>query len=114
MGVLTSEQRTQLRDAIQADVRPMMEKLVAAQKEAAKAAIEGADEATLRTKIEAVHKIQTDVAVARAKALKSLNLTDDQKTQLSNMRDGGYNALLGGFGGFGGRGGGRRGGTNNQ
>jgi Spy/CpxP family protein refolding chaperone len=114
-GVLTSEQRTQLRDAIQSSVQPLTEKLLEAQKDAAKAAMEGSDEATLRSKIEAVHKIQTDIAVARAKALKSINLTSDQKTQLEGMRDGGYNALIGGFGGFGGRGGGRRGGnTNNQ
>src|SRR5579862_5389617 len=60
-GVLTSEQRTQLREAIQSSVQPLTEKLLEAQKDAAKAAMEGADEATLRSKIEAVHKIQTDI-----------------------------------------------------
>ncbi len=109
MGVLTQEQRTKVRETIQAEMTPLMEKLVAAQKEAAKAALaDNATEATVKAKVEAVHKIQTDMAVLRLKGLKAIasTLTAEQKTQLESARDGGYSALLGGFGGMGGMGGG--------
>jgi len=113
MGILTQEQRTKMREAIATEMTPLTEKLVAAQKEAAKAALaDNATEAAVRAKVEAVHKIQTDMAVLRLKGLKAIasTLTAEQKTQLENARDGGYNALLGAFGGMGMGGGGRAGG----
>jgi Spy/CpxP family protein refolding chaperone len=118
-GVLTQEQRTKMRETVQADLTPLMEKLVAAQKEAVTAALaENASEATVKAKLEAVSKIQTDLALLRFKGVKAIasTLTAEQKTQLSNSRDGGYNALLGMMGGGarGARSGGGGGGGGNQ
>lgn len=116
MGVLTQDQRTKMREAIQDELTPLTEKLAAAQKEVVKAALAGdASEATVKAKIEAVHKIQTDVALLRFKGLKAIasTLTADQKDQLNNARDGGYMALFGMGGGRGG-GGAPRGGNNNN
>jgi Spy/CpxP family protein refolding chaperone len=113
-GILTQEQRQSMRDSIQADLTPLTEKLVAAQKEAVTAVLNKSSDAVIKEKIAAVQAIQTDIAMLRIKALKSITLTEDQKAQLKEARDGGYNALVGGMGGFGGRAGGgaRRG--NNQ
>ena len=113
MGVLTQEQRTQMREAIQDQLTPLMTKLTAAQKEVVKAALaDGATEASVKAKVETVNAIQTDIALLRFKGLKAIasTLTADQKTQLENARDGGYMALFM----MGGRGGGRRGGNNNN
>ncbi len=64
----------------------------------------------MRPKLEAVAKIQTDIAVLRfTKVVKAVapSVTDDQKTQMSTNPGGTYGMLFGGgFGG--GRGGGRR------
>ncbi len=112
--VLTEDQRTKLREAnqsIQTELTQLNEKLAAAQKEALKAALaKDADEKSVRPKIEAVAKIQTDIAVLRLKAVKEIapTLTDEQKTQMESRPGMGYNMLLGGFGGMGM--GGRRGG----
>ena len=112
-GVLTQEQRTKMREAMQgssSEMTQLTEKLAAAQKEAVKAALaKDADEKSVRPKIEAVAKIQTDIALLRLKGVKEIasTLTDEQKTQLDSSPGMGYNALLGGFGG--GMGGGRRG-----
>ena len=113
MGVLTQEQRTQMREAIQDQLTPLMTKLTAAQKEVVKAALaDGATEASVKAKVETVNAIQTDIALLRFKGLKAIasTLTADQKTQLENARDGGYMELFM----MGGRGGGRRGGNNNN
>src|SRR6266566_1847525 len=85
--------------------------LTAEQKEAVKAALaKDADEKSVRPKIEAVTKIQTEIALLRLKAVKEIasTLTDEQKTQIETRPGVAYNALLGGFGAVGG-GGGRRG-----
>ncbi len=122
-GILTQEQRTQLREAMRAsqtDLAPLAEKLTAAQKEAVKAALaKDADEKTVRAKIEAVAKIQTDIAVLRLKAVKEIasTLTDEQKTQMEARPGVAYNTLFGGGLGVGGArrgagGGGGRGGGN--
>lgn len=122
-GVLTDEQRTQLREsmqATQADLAPLNEKLAAAQKEALKAALaKTPDEKVVREKLEAVAKIQTDIAMLRLKSIKGIaaSLTDEQKTQIEERPGMTYMMLLGGgFGGMGGPGGGqggRRGGGGN-
>ena len=114
-GILTQEQRSKLREAMQssqAELTQLNEKLVAAQKEAIKAALaDKPDEASVRAKVEAVAKIQTDIAMLRFKGLKDIKstLTDDQKSRMDERPQMGYMMLFGGFGGFGG-GGGRRGG----
>jgi Spy/CpxP family protein refolding chaperone len=116
MGVLTQEQRTKMRETVQADLTPLTEKLVAAQKEAVKAALAGDSEATVKAKLEAVSKIQTEIAVLRLKGVKAIasTLTAEQKTQLENARDGGYMSLFGMMGGArGARAGGGGGGGNN-
>ena len=116
-GLLTQEQRTKMREtmqALQGDLSPLTNKLAVAQKEAVKAALaKDADEKTVRAKIEAVAKVQTDIAVLRLKAVKEIasTLTDEQKTQLDERPGMAYNMLFGGMGGMGGMGGGgRRGG----
>jgi Spy/CpxP family protein refolding chaperone len=115
MGILTQEQRTKMREAIQDELTPLTEKLVAAQKEVVKAAMaENATEASVKAKLEAVQKIQTDLTVVRFKGFKAIasTLTAEQKTQLENARDGGYTSIFM-MGGARGGGGGRRAGNNN-
>jgi Spy/CpxP family protein refolding chaperone len=113
-GILTQEQRTKMREAMQGsqtDLTQLNEKLAAAQKDALKAVLaKDADEKTVRAKIEAVTKVQVEIAMLRFKAVKEVaaTLTDEQKTQMESRPGMGYNALLGGFGGMGA--GGRRGG----
>jgi Spy/CpxP family protein refolding chaperone len=110
-GVLTPDQMTKLREGMQASqekLAPLNEKLAAAQKEALNAALaKDASENTVRPKVEAVAKIQTDIAMLRLKAVKEVagTLTDEQKTQIQERPGGTYMMLLGG-----GMGGGRRGG----
>ncbi len=113
-GFLTQDQTAKMRQSMQgsqAELTQLNEKLSAAQKEAIKAALDkGADEKAVRAKIEAVAKIQTDIAMLRLKAVKEIapTFTDEQKTQMENRPAIGYQMLLGGFGGGmgpGGRGG---------
>jgi Spy/CpxP family protein refolding chaperone len=119
-GALTPEQMQQMRDALPADSAEMTAlntKLTAAQKEAVNAALaKDATEASVKAKIEAVAKIQTDIAMLRyAKAVKPIvaSVTDEQKTQIDAAPGGTYNMMFGGGGGFGGRrGGGGGGGAN--
>jgi hypothetical protein len=100
--------------ASQSELTQLNEKLATAQKEAVAAALaKDASEKTVRPKIEAVAKIQTDIAMLRLKGVKEIasTITDEQKTQMQERPGMGYNMLLGGFGGMGGGmgGGGRRG-----
>ena len=112
-GILTQEQRTKMREtmqALQADLTPLTNKLATAQKDAVKAALaKDADEKIVRAKVEAVAKVQTDIAMLRFKTVKEIasTLTDEQKTQMDARPGTAYNSL---FGGMGGGGGGRRGG----
>ena len=118
MGItLTDDQRTKMqesRQASQAELAPLNEKLAAAQKEALKAALaKNADEKAVRAKIEAVTKIQVEIAMLRFKALKEIapTITDEQRTQMETRPGMPYQMFLGGgFGGMGGGGRGARGG----
>jgi hypothetical protein len=103
-GGLSSENRTAINAAVTTE---LTDKLTAAQKDAVKAALDkNATETTVKAKIDAVIKIQTEIAIAKFKALKKLTLTDDEKTQLESGANS-YNTLFGSGGGFGGmRGGG--------
>ncbi len=113
-GILTPEQRTKMRETmqgLQADLSPLTNKLALAQKEAVKAALaKDAEADAVRAKIEAVAKIQTDIAMLRLKAVKEIasTLTDEQKTQMAERPGMAYNSLFGGMGFMGGMGG-RRG-----
>ncbi|HVV73941.1 MAG TPA: periplasmic heavy metal sensor, partial [Verrucomicrobiae bacterium] len=86
-GLLTQEQRSKLRDAMQPSQTQLTElnqKLATAQREAIKAALaENPDESVVRGKVEAVTKIQTDIAMLRFKGLKEIKstLTDEQKSR---------------------------------
>lgn len=114
---LTDDQRTKMREAmtsLQPEMQKYNEKLAAAQKDALKVALaKNVDEKELRTKMEAVQKIQNDMALARLKALKDVtgSLTDDQKKQIEDRPAGAYMMFLGGGfgGGMMGGGAGRRG-----
>jgi Spy/CpxP family protein refolding chaperone len=114
---LTEDQRAKMTEAMQGlrtELAPLNEKLAAAQKEALKAAMaKNPDEKAVRAKVEAVQKIQTDIGMARMKAMKGVmdSLTEEQKTQINERPGIAYNMFLGpGFGGGMGMGGGRRGG----
>ena len=113
-GALTPEQMQQIREATQGDAQmtALREKLTAAQKEAVDAALaKDATDENVKAKLEAVAKIQTDIAMLQfTKAVKPMaaSVTDEQKTQINDTTAAfTYNQLFGG--GFGGRGG-RRGG----
>jgi Spy/CpxP family protein refolding chaperone len=116
---LTQQQRSKLREtmrASQADLSPLADKLAAAQKDAIKAALaKDADERTVRAKLEAVAKVQTDIAMLRLKAVKEIapTVTDEQKTQMEARPGPAYNSLFGATGGMGGGGGRRGGGASN-
>ena len=116
-GGLTPEQTTKMTDAMagsQADVQKLNESLRAAQKEAVTAALaSNPDQKTVEAKIDAVLKIQGDIAKLRySKAVKAVaaDITPEQKATLDTAPAGLYNALFGG-GGFGGGGRGGRGGA---
>jgi Spy/CpxP family protein refolding chaperone len=120
-GVLTPEQNTQMRDALpptSEEVTALTTKLTAAQKEAIDAALaKDATDANVRAKVEAVAKIQTDIAMLHfSKAVKPIaaSVTDEQKTQIAatpGATGAAYGQLFGGgFGGGGRRGGGGGGG----
>jgi len=115
-GALTPEQSQQMRDAMQGsqEMTALTTKLAAAQKAAIDAALaKDATEASVRVKIEAVAKIQTDIAMLRySKAVKPMaaSVTDEQKTQIDNAPGMTYGQMFGGFGGGGRRGGGGGGG----
>ncbi len=104
-GILTEEQQTKVTDAVQAqqtERNTLNEKLNAAQADAVKAALaKDAKEADVRAKVEAVVKVQTDLAMLQYKAVKGVTFTDEQKTQLTETPAMGYTTLFGGAGGRG-------------
>jgi hypothetical protein len=96
-GALTQEQRTKLNEAVPAD---MTTKLQDAQKAAVVAAIaKDATEASVKAKIEAVAKIQVEIALLKFKAVKTIALTDEQKTAMESSGMA-YNQLFGSTGGM--------------
>jgi len=110
-AVLSQEDRTAIQAAVREDMAKLRTDLQAAQKAAVEAALSDASDADLKAKIEAVSKIQTEMAVVYCKAVKkNAKLTDEQKTQLKENPMIGYMTLFGGGFGGGGRGGARRGG----
>jgi Spy/CpxP family protein refolding chaperone len=112
-GALTQEQRTKINEAVQADMAALTAKLTEAQTAAVKAALaKDATEASVKAKIEAVGKIQTDIAILKfTKGIKAITLTDEQKTGMEASPAMAYNQLFGAGGGArGGMGGGMPGG----
>ena len=88
-GPLTADQTTKLNagtTSAQADFTALQDKLTAAQKDVVTAVLAKADDATVQTKLEAVGKIQTDVALLRYNKGVSViapSLTEAQKTTIS-------------------------------
>jgi hypothetical protein len=125
-GIISAEDRMAITNAVQTEMTKLRADLTAAQKAAVEAALaKDATDASIKAKVEAVNKIQTDIAMVQCKAVKKqVKFTDDQLTQMKdNVGNVGYTTLFnpiigggrGGFGGAGGAGGagagrGRRGG----
>jgi beta-glucosidase len=88
-GPLTADQTTQLNNATtaaQTDFTALQDKLTAAQKDAVVAVLAKSDDNTVRAKLEAVAKIQTDIAVLRyTKGVHAIaaSVTADQKTAIN-------------------------------
>jgi endo-1,4-beta-xylanase len=117
-GALTADQTTQLNTAFtaaQAELAPLQDKQTAAEKDAVTAALAKSDDDAVRSKLEAVANIQTDIAMLRyTKGVSKVapTVTDDQKTTINATPAPTYYALFGGNPppAAGGRGGGGRGG----
>ncbi len=125
-GALTERQTTQLRDAIDdahAKLAPLQDKLNAAEKDVVAAVLAKSDDATVRSKLEAVSNIQTEISMLRyTKAVREITatVTDNQKTNINTAPAQTYYSFFGGpqpaaggrggGGGGGGFGGGRGGG----
>jgi len=118
MSFLSEDHRAKMQEINRSpEIAQLNTKLAAAQKEAVTAAMaENPDESVIRSKIEAVHKLQTDLALAHFKAMKEVlsSLSSDEKPEM-NTRPAQmtYGMLFGGFGGGGRRGGGGGGGNRN-
>jgi len=97
-GILTADQTTKINEAVQADLTALTTKLTDAQKAAVTAALaKDAIEASVKTKIEAVVKIQVEIAMLKyTKGIKPIisTITDEQKTQLDASTNA-YNQLFG-------------------
>ena len=116
-GALTADQNTQLNTAFtaaQAELAALQEKQTAAEKDVVTAILARSDDASVRSKLEAVANIQADIAMLRyTKGVSKVaaTITDDQKTTINATPAPTYYALFGGNppSSFGGRGGGRGG-----
>ena len=99
---MTADQTTQLNTAItnaQAELTPLQDKLTAAEKDVVTAALAKSDDAAVRSKLEAVANIQTDIAMLRyTKGVTKVapTITDDQKTNINATPGPTYYALFGG------------------
>ena len=88
-GALTADQTTKLNAGVttaQADLTALQEKLAAAQKDAVAAALAKEDDASVQAKLEAIGKIQTDIAMLRYDKGVSViapSITEAQKTTIS-------------------------------
>jgi Spy/CpxP family protein refolding chaperone len=96
---LTRDQQTKVREARQASENErtqLTQKLAAAQKEAVAAALtENPDEKTVRAKLEAVTKLQTDIGMLNFKNYREVKFTDEQKEQMTSRPLVGYSLLFG-------------------
>jgi Spy/CpxP family protein refolding chaperone len=115
-GGLTQEQMTKISEAVQADMAALNTKLADAEKAAVTAALaKDATEASIKAKIDAVIKIQMEIAMLKfTKGVKAIasTITDEQKTQMDASPGTAYQQLFGSGGtrgGFGGGAGGRGG-----
>jgi hypothetical protein len=111
-GILSQEDRTAVQDAVRGQMTQLRADLQAAQKAAVEAALaDNAKDEDIMAKLEAVSKIQHQMALVYCKAVKkNVKLTDDQVSRMKETPAMGYMTLFG-PGGFGGGGRGRRGGA---
>jgi uncharacterized membrane protein len=110
-GILSPEDRTAVQEATREQLTKLRTDLQAAQKAAVEAALaENAKDEDIKAKLDAVSKIQNEMALVYCKAVKkTVKFTDEQRSQMKETPFLGYMTLFG-PGGFGGRGGGPRGG----
>jgi Spy/CpxP family protein refolding chaperone len=108
---LTQEQRTTISEAVRADMAALTQKLTDAQKDAIKTVLDkNATDASAQAKIEAVVRIQTEIAMVQFnKGIKAITLTDEQKSGIASSSSMAYQQLFGGGGDRGGDRGGRQG-----
>ena len=120
-GALTADQNTELNAAFadaQAELTSLQDKLTAAEKDVVTAVLAKSDDATVRSKLEALSNIQANIAMLRyTKGVTKIapKVTADQKTNINTTVAQTYYALFGGnpppaAGGRGGGFGGGRGG----
>jgi hypothetical protein len=109
-GILSQEDRTAITEATRDQLTQLRTDLQAAQKAAVEAALaENAKDEDIMAKLQAVSKIQHQMALVYCKAVKkNVKFTDDQVSRMKETPAIGYMTLFG-PGGFGG-GRGRRGG----
>lgn len=110
--ILSQDDRTAVQEATRDQLTKLRTDLTTAQKAAVEAAMsEDAKDEDVKAKLEAVSKIQNEMALVYCKAVKkNVKFTDEQKSRIKESPAMGYFTLFG-PGGFGfGRGGGRRGG----
>ena len=117
-GILSQEDRTAVMDAVRPQLTKLRADLQAAQKAAIETALaEDAKDEDIKAKLEAVSKIQNEIALVWCKAVKkTVKLTDEQTSRLKENPGFGYMQLFsqGGFGGGRGRRGGGGGGGTGQ
>jgi enterochelin esterase-like enzyme len=113
-GALTADQTAQLNGALSnalTELAPLQDKLTAAEKDVVTAALAKSDGAAVRSKLEALANIQTDIAMLRytqGVTKVAATITEDQKTNINATPGPTYFALFGGTppAAAGGRGGG--------
>src|SRR5665213_469002 len=114
-GALTAVQTTQLNTAFtdaQAELTTLQDKLTAAEKDVVTAILAKSDDASVRSKLEALANIQTDIAMLRyTKGVTKVapTITDNEKTAINATPAQSYYTFFGGnppAPSFGGRGGG--------
>jgi hypothetical protein len=110
-GILSQDDRTAINDATRGELTQLRADLTAAQKAAVEAALaDGAKDEDITAKLQAVSKIQHQIALVYCKAVKkNVKFTDEQLSRMKENPALGYMTLFG-QGGFGG-GRGRRGGA---
>ena len=110
--ILSQEDRTAVQEATRSQLTKLRADLQVAQKAAVETALaENAKDEDIKAKLEAVSKIQNEIALVNCKAVKkTVKFTDEQTNRMKETPGIGYMTLFGG-GGLGGRGGGPRGGS---
>ena len=116
-GIMSQEDRTAVREATREALTKLRTDLQAAQKAAVETVLSAdAKDEEIKAKLEAVSKIQNEIALVYCKAVKkTVKFTDEQTSRMKDTPAIGYMTLFGGgFGGGGGRGGAGGGGGGGQ